>query len=350
MIREAIEFFLSEVDYPALKLPILDKEIKNKLINTKARIRSFKKVGDLNIYMSRFARKPEPSKAITYNALKELNLSTYEDAYPLFLEKFQRETEDVTVLSDFIIGKVYTSWDISNFSRAYDNRMGIYLVGEKRDLKAVFIKVTLENGRYPNEWIEKDHILKYYLKNRGQRFSLEYEDNQAIYNTRKTNIPIYVFIKEDTQCYLTGIFKYISHHTGSDNSMWFTLGKLDNYKITNPVTAEEYQKELENKIKQSKVDDENNRLQRLATAPTKPETVVVITTQYKRNADVIAEVLLRAKGYCEYCKNEAPFKRLKDGTPFLEVHHIIPLSQDGEDTVENAVALCPNCHRKTHYG
>lgn len=33
-----------------------------------------------------------------------------------------------------------------------------------------------------------------------------------------------------------------------------------------------------------------------------------------------------------------------------EVHHKVPLSAGGDDTVENAIALCPNCHRKAHFG
>ena len=37
-----------------------------------------------------------------------------------------------------------------------------------------------------------------------------------------------------------------------------------------------------------------------------------------------------------------------DGTHYLEVHHIDQLAKGGADTVENAVALCPNCHRKMH--
>ncbi len=28
----------------------------------------------------------------------------------------------------------------------------------------------------------------------------------------------------------------------------------------------------------------------------------------------------------------------------------IPLSEGGEDTVENAMAVCPNCHMELHYG
>lgn len=48
------------------------------------------------------------------------------------------------------------------------------------------------------------------------------------------------------------------------------------------------------------------------------------------------------------CNSEAPFIRRTNGSPYLEVHHKTPLAEDGEDTVENAIALCPNCHRELH--
>jgi 5-methylcytosine-specific restriction protein A len=32
----------------------------------------------------------------------------------------------------------------------------------------------------------------------------------------------------------------------------------------------------------------------------------------------------------------------------LESHHIKWLSKGGEDTIQNTVALCPNCHRRVH--
>lgn len=71
---------------------------------------------------------------------------------------------------------------------------------------------------------------------------------------------------------------------------------------------------------------------------------------YQRNPDVVAEVLLRASGFCEHCLSKAPFLRRTDGTPYLEVHHLIPLADGGEDTIDNAIALCPNCHRSQHFG
>jgi 5-methylcytosine-specific restriction protein A len=91
------------------------------------------------------------------------------------------------------------------------------------------------------------------------------------------------------------------------------------------------------------------RRKRLEKAPVKPFRVPVTTTAFIRNADVIAEVLSRASGICELCHQAAPFNRRSDGTPYLEVHHKVRLSDDGEDTLENAIAVCPNCHRRKHF-
>ncbi|EPK7359198.1 HNH endonuclease [Kluyvera ascorbata] len=87
----------------------------------------------------------------------------------------------------------------------------------------------------------------------------------------------------------------------------------------------------------------------LATESKIPQLIVVTRRDFKRNPNVVAEVLNRANGKCQSCKRDAPFLK-EDGTPFLEVHHIEWLSNGGEDSVGNAIALCPNCHRQAHYG
>lgn len=92
------------------------------------------------------------------------------------------------------------------------------------------------------------------------------------------------------------------------------------------------------------------RLARLQKKKGKPQKSISNITIYNRNPDVIAERLYIAAGYCEDCKQKAPFLRKSTGEPYLEVHHIIPLSQNGEDSVDNTIALCPNCHRKRHFG
>lgn len=113
---------------------------------------------------------------------------------------------------------------------------------------------------------------------------------------------------------------------------------------------EELDADLQKEVKKSLASSATNRRKRLKESSPKPKQVQVISKAYIRNADVIAEVLHRASGICEECGRDAPFTRASNLTPYLEVHHIIPLSENGEDTVANAIALCPNCHREAHFG
>ncbi|ASN81372.1 HNH endonuclease [Deinococcus ficus] len=80
-----------------------------------------------------------------------------------------------------------------------------------------------------------------------------------------------------------------------------------------------------------------------------PQQVQVGRLVFKRDPSVIAWVLQEAAGTCELCGLPAPFKNQK-GEPYLEVHHVRRLADGGPDTVQNAVALCPNCHRRCHSG
>jgi hypothetical protein len=71
----------------------------------------------------------------------------------------------------------------------------------------------------------------------------------------------------------------------------------------------------------------------------------VLTRQ--RDEKIRAYALERAHGVCQLCGNLAPFYK-KNGEPYLESHHIIPLAENGSDSIYNVVGLCPNCHRKMH--
>lgn len=136
---------------------------------------------------------------------------------------------------------------------------------------------------------------------------------------------------------------------------------MDGVKIWSPVYAppkwvgslpdlqainfEEYQQ-----VAASLSGPDEARLQQLAVAPKLPESSFAYTRIFRRNCDVIAQDLKRADGLCENCGSPAPFLRVSDSSPYLEVHHRTMLSKGGEDTVENALAVCPNCHRQLHFG
>jgi hypothetical protein len=77
-----------------------------------------------------------------------------------------------------------------------------------------------------------------------------------------------------------------------------------------------------------------------------PQKVSTVSTVFVRAPKVRTWVLREAKGICEGCGSNAPFK--VDGLPFLEVHHVKHLAQKGSDRLTNAVALCSNCHQRCH--
>lgn len=72
------------------------------------------------------------------------------------------------------------------------------------------------------------------------------------------------------------------------------------------------------------------------------------TTVYDRSVYIKEFARKVAVGICQLCEKEAPFLD-KQGNPFLEVHHIHYLSKGGRDSIDNVVAICPNCHRKIHH-
>lgn len=93
-----------------------------------------------------------------------------------------------------------------------------------------------------------------------------------------------------------------------------------------------------------------DRAKHLPATPSPATFYKTTSIVYARNPYVVAEVLERAAGFCESCRERAPFLRRSGGTPYLEVHHRVRLADGGDDTVDNSIAMCPNCHRKAHFG
>lgn len=121
-------------------------------------------------------------------------------------------------------------------------------------------------------------------------------------------------------------------------------------RLANGAELESLPSAFDEEVSRSITDSDEARLDRLRNAPKKSKAVIRVVRQYERNPDVVAQTLIRANGNCERCEAPAPFKRRSNGTPYLEVHHIVQLAHGGDDTVENAQALCPNCHRNRHFG
>jgi hypothetical protein len=131
-----------------------------------------------------------------------------------------------------------------------------------------------------------------------------------------------------------------------------TLDEIKNKNYQCSINYSDIQQDFEEKIRKAQKLSDKQLEAKLNKTQTNSQPTKIITQRpvYRRNEYVTESVLRRANGICEKCGRPAPFLRDKDNTPFLEVHHKIPLSEEGYDTMENAIALCPNCHRHAHSG
>lgn len=134
---------------------------------------------------------------------------------------------------------------------------------------------------------------------------------------------------------------------GQPRKVWvFPLKPKEPLKIE-AVSVVEISKQQERLARETKQLTDAELALRAKNALPRPASVPVASINYYRNPDVIEYAHRRAKGKCDLCSNAAPFVNRRE-KPFLEVHHIEWLSEGGTDTIDNAVALCPNCHRKMH--
>lgn len=70
----------------------------------------------------------------------------------------------------------------------------------------------------------------------------------------------------------------------------------------------------------------------------------------------IGDLVKQANGHrCQICEqlDLNPIAFLKaEGTPYVEAHHVVPVSEQqvGSLSAANVITVCPNHHRQLHYG
>lgn len=108
-----------------------------------------------------------------------------------------------------------------------------------------------------------------------------------------------------------------------------------------------YRAEAERRAKKAAKLSDKELKKRISQTRRRTGTRKTQAIQYDRDPYIAEWAKRRSGGVCQLCDQPAPFLNSK-GEPYLESHHIIWLSEGGEDTIENTTALCPNCHRKMH--
>ena len=348
-VDEARSFVMREVIDPALASPHLEMKVKFAVRNSKLWLDRFERVGDILQFLDRFDGTQSKE---TYELMHSHGLKTFEEIRIPFKERFELWGSDRSSPSSFVVGQQYDIYQILPLVKIYDTRAGgMFVLGSKEYPEAVLIKATLEGGAYANAWLKKPDLLKYFLKKRDGVFKESFIENAAILNV--PNIPILTFVRDTEKEKFTyyGSFAFEDISREADGSKWFALRSTIADSDADAVEdlAFEFERLQQAVAEADGLSDEQleTRLRAMKQQPTKRN---VRTTIFVRNPLVVVSVLRRATGKCEACLLPAPFRRRTDGTAYLEVHHRIRLADGGLDTVENAVALCPNCHRESHYG
>lgn len=90
------------------------------------------------------------------------------------------------------------------------------------------------------------------------------------------------------------------------------------------------------------------------TPEAKPEIIEGKNKKYKRNSTKAKRAIVYSKYKCNIDENHESFIA-KNGKPYMEAHHLIPMSAQEDfinslDVDANIVSLCSVCHRKLHHG
>jgi len=214
---------------------------------------------------------------------------------------------------------------------------------------AVSIRHT---GKHYNDEISQSGI-NYDFPSTNRKGSHDKNEIEAIRACHVSRIPLFV-ICNSSNSKLRDV--YIGIVSGIDDDMkkasieFTSLDAFEQYPDAISESSANYQSRFNKQVEKALSDSSEARKERLEHTNKRPTKTYRKVVDYIRNPDVVAEVLFRAKGICELCDTPAPFMRKSDGSAYLEVHHIIQLSKGGDDTVDNAMALCPNCHREEHFG
>lgn len=186
--------------------------------------------------------------------------------------------------------------------------------------------------------------------------SLDFMQNKTLAESTANGIAVHLF-----EVHKAKVYTYVGEvvlaasplqesqedEDGNVRKVWIFPVKPKNGEV--PAVAIEVVRELdEQKAKEARALTDDEVAERARRTGRINVGVRAATVQQHQRSPYVAEhAKRRANGICELCKLPAPFND-KAGRPYLETHHIVWLARGGEDTIENTVALCPNCHKRMH--
>ena len=249
------------------------------------------------------------------------------------------------------IGQVITNEEIRNLFKC--GNMG----GMRRSktTNTLIIVTDHTKGLYDDRW--EGDILHYTGMGKNGDQDINFAQNRTLNESNTNGVDVFLFevVKEREYIYLGPIILYGTPYQeeqpgedGRKRKVWIFPVKLKRSEEATLISKDIIEQNFFEKQKKARRLSDAEVKARAEQGGTKNVgSRNAAVTKYERNPYVAEYAKRRAKGICELCEQKAPFSN-KNGELYLETHHIVWLANGGEDTIENTVALCPNCHRKMH--
>lgn len=201
-------------------------------------------------------------------------------------------------------------------------------------------------GLYKDVW--KNGILHYTGMGKVGDQVLEGNQNKTLYYSNTNGVEVHLFevLKKAIYTYRGVMILADEPYQSEQLDDKGTIRKVWIFPLK-PINDEAFAEEREPQEKDLR-SISNEELARRTTlkAIGKKKRTAEATVYYRD--PYLKEIVKRiAEGKCQYCGEEAPFVD-KNNEPYLEEHHVKRLADDGTDSIDNVVAICPNCHRKMH--
>lgn len=287
-----------------------------------------------------------------FKFLEENGILSNESLADYLKENYSDEMDHYCGIEDLIVGNVYSNSEIANTFKC-SNMGGMR---RSKETNSLVLIAKHNNPLYDDQWTD-DGILNYTGMGTENDQNISYAQNKTLTIAEREGIKVYLFESyKDNEYYYDGEVKLAGTPYQSEEAdingvirkvIKFPLKRLDQTKSL-IIDIEDIEKSENEKLKEVRKFDSSEIKNRAKIAESENVSTKEVKTIYRERNQYIAEYTKeRAKGVCDLCGKEAPFKD-KNGRPYLESHHVITLAENGPDAIYNTVAICPNCHRKIH--
>lgn len=193
------------------------------------------------------------------------------------------------------------------------------------------------DNSFPIDYNPKsDNLVIYIAKTKGNQYWAGWFLKNEIPKSWQVNDELKQLFEEESAGYIKFKSKVF---IDIENKEWafklFTTGIKNQIK-----TEEDVEEDLLNQ-------DISPKLEEL-TAKAKPEVKERILKIRQRNNQIVKNLKKLYEGHCQISGTELTFLK-KDGSWYSEVHHLIPLGENGSDSYANAIVISPLIHRMLHY-